>query len=303
MNNIKKIDIHAHAIAFDKYVPPVAPGVRFISVTELIEIYDKLNIEKGLLLPIVSPEGFPNPITTEETKFLVDKHPDRFVWFCGVDPRAVENTPNSNLKHLINHYKSLGARGVGEITANLYADDPKVDNLFSCCEESDMPVTIHISTSFEAGYYGLVDELGLPRIEKMLKCHPKLKVLGHSQPFWAELSSDITEETRGGYPTGKVTDGRISELMRKYENLYCDLSAESGAFAMMRDREFTARFFEEFSDRILFGCDLCFKHATHQYKFDEFLDEMVRDGFLSLENYKKIVRENAIKLLKLDETI
>ena len=49
------------------------------------------------------------------------------------------------------------------------------DTRFGYCAELDLPVTIHIAPQF-GGYYGIVDELGLPRIEKMLKRHPKLKL-------------------------------------------------------------------------------------------------------------------------------
>jgi CheY-like chemotaxis protein len=116
---------------------------------------------------------------------------------------------------LIERAKSLGAKGVGEVTAQLYADDPKMDNLFYHASECDMPVTIHISPRM--GYtYGMVDDLGLPRLEKMLKKHKKLKILGHSQASWAELSADVKEEYRSGYPTGKVIDGRIAELAAEH---------------------------------------------------------------------------------------
>ena len=148
------------------------------------------------------------------------------------------------------------------------------------------------------GYYGIIDELGLPRLEKMLKKHKKLKIFGHSLCFWSEIS-DNTEEIRSTYPSGKATGGRLTYLLREYENLYCDLSAQSGANALMRDREHAARFIEEFSDRILYGCDICSKINTFPFKFDEFLTSMRKDGEISEENYRKIVRENAVRLLGL----
>ena len=134
---------------------------------------------------------------------------------------------------------------------------------------------------------------------EMLKKHPNMKVLGHSQVFWSEISADVTEEIRSRYPRGKVTEGRISALMREYGNLYCDLSAGSGANALMRDPDFAAKFIEEFSDRILYGCDICSVENKKAYEFDAFLSEMRESGMISEENYRKIVRENAVKLLKL----
>ncbi len=303
MEIVKKIDIHAHAVAFPDYYPPyLRPGqpvIRFVSVPELLEHYDRLNIEKGLLLPISSPEAQSSPMTSEACKHLTVLYPDRFDWCCNVDPRAGANNASTDLSHFLRHYQSLGAKGVGELTSHLYADDPMTDNLFAHCAELDLPVTIHISPKLGRGY-GIVDELGLPRIEKMLKKHPKLRIVGHSQPFWAEISGDLTEEKRNGYPTGKVVEGTLTRLMREYDNLYCDLSAGSGSNAMMRDPEHAAKFMAEFSDRIMYACDICTKGNTHQYDFDAFLTQMVESGALSMENYKKIVRENAIRVFKID---
>ena len=118
--------------------------------------------------------------------------------------------------------------------------------------------------------------------------------------FWAEISSDVTEESSLGYPSGKVKEGRLAYLLREYPNLYCDLSATSGANALLRDRDYAARFIEEFSDRILYGCDICSVKNVHMYKFNDFLNDMLADGSISEENYRKLVRENAVKLLKLN---
>jgi hypothetical protein len=182
----------------------------------------------------------------------------------------------------------------------LKTDDPMMENLFAHCAACKMPVLIHIATQ-HGGMYGIEDDLGLPRLEKMMKKYPDLIVIGHSQAFWSEMSGDITEETRGGYPRGKVTsEGRIYEMMRACPNLYCDLSAGSGMNALRRDTENAAKFIEEFSDRILYGCDICGTKNKHQYEFDAFLTQMVEDGLMSEENYRKIVRTNAIRLLGLD---
>lgn len=298
MENIKRIDIHAHVTAFPEYAPPFKWGGRFCSAEEVIKFYDELNIEKGVLLPLTSAEGQLTPMTSEAIKYTADRYPDRFLWFCNVDPRAMLNRADNDFSEILNFYKEMGAKGIGEITAQIPADDPLLDNLYSYAEELDMPVLIHIAPRLGYGY-GIIDELGLPRLEKMLKKHPKLKILGHSQPFWSEISADNTNEIRNTFPQGKVIEGRVSELMREYPNLYCDLSAGSGANAMMRDPEFCYRFFEEFSDRILYGCDICGLTNTHQYEFDAFLKDMMDKKAVSLDTYRKIVRDNAVKLLNL----
>ncbi|MBE6958391.1 MAG: amidohydrolase [Ruminococcaceae bacterium] len=297
VKNIQKIDIHAHAVPFPDLTPRCPGCANFSSAEEVLGVYDRLGVEKGVLLPLVSPDGIVSPMTAEATKLLADKYPDRFLWFANVDPRAAGNHPGAPLDRLIGHYKELGAKGIGEITAGLYLDDPRLENLFACCAEAEMPVTIHISVAPDS--YGVADALGLPRLEKILKKFPNLKLLGHSQVFWSEISADNNEEIRNTYPSGKVTDGRVARLMREYPNLYCDLSAGSGANAFMRDPEYAARFIEEFSDRILYGIDLVSKDSRFPLDFCAFFDNMLDEGTISPENYRKIFRENAEKLLKL----
>ncbi|MBR2322287.1 MAG: amidohydrolase family protein [Clostridia bacterium] len=298
VKGIKKIDIHVHATAYPSYSPKVYEGTPKLSAEQIIEIYDKLNVEKGVLMSLVSPESSSEIVTSADVKSIADKYPDRFLWFMGLDPRMCGNSAEADLSKHINYNKELGAKGIGELTAHLYCDHPMMDNLFYHASLCDMPVTIHIAPGLGKGY-GIVDDLGLPRLEKMLKKHKNLKILGHSQCFWSEISSDITEEYRNRYPKGKVTEGRIANLMRDYEGLYCDFSAGSGLNAFTRDPEYTARFIEEFSDRILLGYDMVCPLNTHQYKYDDFLLKMIDDGYLTPENYYKLVRGNAIKLLKL----
>ncbi len=300
MKRVKKIDIHAHATAFAEYYPQNIQ--KFVSPEEVIRFYDELNIEKGVLLPLTSSEGMITPISSESCRYISDKYPDRFYWFCNVDPRSRSNTPESDLSSLIKEYKKMGAKGVGEITAMLYADDPKMENLFRSCAQNDMPVIIHLAPDFSGGY-GIVDDLGLPRITKMLKKYPDLKIIGHSMLFWSEIDINNNDEIRNGYPEGKVTEGRLSKMLRECPNLYCDLSAGSGANAMLRDKDFALQFIEEFSDRIMFGIDLTAYPENienmSQFKLVSFLDESVGKGLLSEENYCKILRENAIRILKL----
>ena len=300
MTELKKIDIHAHIVAFPQWVPvnPVS-GHRMLSPEELIDMYDRLNIERGVLLPIVSPEGQPVTMSNEGCLFAVERYPNRFSWFCNVDPRALDNAlGKSDFARLLEHYKALGAKGLGELTANIYTDDPRMDNLFSCCEALGLPVLFHVSPALGHGY-GIVDELGLPRLEKMLKKHPSLHFIGHSQPFWSEMSAENTNETRNGYPRGKVVPGQLIRLMRGYGNLCCDLSAGSGANALTRDEENAVSFLTEFQDRIYYGCDICASVNTHQFAFRDFIDGLADRGVLSQSVYSKVCRDNAAALLGL----
>ena len=294
---MKKIDVHCHIVAFPEYMPKRPDGGQFLTVEEQFKVYDRTNVEKGIILPVVAPEAFCTLMSNQEAKLIADRYPDRFSWFCNVDPRIIRYNEKTDLSFYLNQYKEMGAKGLGELTTPLDADSPMMDNLFTHCEACDMPVLFHIAPQ-HGNFYGIVDQLGLPRIEKMIKKHPNLKFIGHSASFWSEISADNTVEIRESYPSGKVTEGRLPKLMREYGNLYCDLSAGSGENAMRRDPEFAAKFMEEFSDRIFYGIDACtYDEDDHPYTFDAFLTKMVEDKMLSQENYEKIIRKNAERVL------
>lgn len=297
MKILKKIDIHVHS-GLEKGCPRLPDG-DFTTPDELRAMYDQIGVEKGVELPLVSPEGQFRAISNEEAFKLANLYPETYYWFCNIDPRCGHNHAEMDLCHLINYYKNLGARGVGEITANLYFDDPLVLNLFRCCEKCDMPLTFHIG---DPGHdYGLIDEIGLPRLEKVLGMFPNLKFLGHSQKFWAEISGDNSPEKRGGYPTGRVAPGgRLVELLRRYPNLCCDLSAGSGCNAIMRDPAFGYSFLEEFQDRCFYGTDICDPRniTNSMLQLSHFLDEACEKHYISEAAYEKICRGNALKILE-----
>ena len=291
----RKIDIHAHAILTDCPDPYL---VTMPSPESVLARYDRLGIEKGLLLPIVSADSMPFVITTEIARQVTERYPDRFYFAMGLDPRMCGHTEKADFGPLMEFYRSKGAKGVGEVTANLYLDDPLYDNMLAQCAEHDMPVTIHISP--EVGFtYGMVDEPGLYRLEKMLKKYPKLKILAHSAAFWTHMSKDVTVADMKRYPEpGKVVPGRLWELFEKYENLYADLSAYSGYYALVRDEENGLRFLKTFRERMLFGCDFCL--PDQDGKLAMWLDKCYLNGDLSEDVYWDICRNNAVRLLNLE---
>lgn len=295
---MKKIDIHTHVLAFPEFCPPRPDGGKILSAEQQLAIHEKLNVDKAVLLPSGGMEGQWHLLSTESCMYTAAHYPDHFVWFCNVDPRAGNFNAKTDLGYLLNYYKEKGAKGLGELMATIPADDPMMDNLFGFCEELELPVLIHIAPQ-HGDTYGIIDELGLPRIERMLKKHPDMQLIGHSAAFWGEISAELTQEMRNDYPTGKVTEGRLPKLMRDYGNLTCDLSAGSGSNAMMRDPEYAAKFLTEFSDRVCYGTDVCAAKQTFQYTFDDFLTGLVEKNMISRETYEKVIRKNAEQLLNI----
>lgn len=294
---MKKIDVHIHTSMWEK--AHIQPGAVLASPEQIKESYRELDIEKGFLMPLISPEYRFCVQTNEEVEYLSQKYPDMFYWFCNIDPRMGFNRADYDLSEMLVHYKNRGAIGVGEVTASLSVDDPLVENLFYHCSECGLPVTIHIGHQ-KYDCYGILDDLHLPKLEKLMKKYPKLKILGHSACFWSEIDGGVTNETRYGYPKGKVKEGTVSRLLRECPNLYCDCSAGSGFNALSRDEDFAYRFIEEFSDRLMYGTDIC---QPYQKTFlASWLDSAYEKGCISYENYYKFCRGNAIRVfgLKLD---
>ena len=143
----------------------------------------------------------------------------------------------------------------------------------------------------------MIDDLNLPKLEGALQKFPNLMFLGHSQPFWSEISADVTNETRNGYPKGKVIPGRVPELLRKYPNMYGDMSAGSGFNAVSRDPEFGYTFMEEFQGKLLFGTDIC--RPGQELPLPGYLRKIHDDGKISDQTFEKITWKNANRLLRL----
>lgn len=243
---MKKIDIHVHIgkVLYSR------PG---ISVRYLLNWMDEMEIEKACVMAVENPEEIDYYITTERVIRSCRLHPDRLIPFCNVDPRRGD--PETwDPYPIIARYKERGAKGFGEMLAGLWIDDPRQMKLYEACEKLNLPVLIHIDN------YRNFDNLGLPRLEKLLQSFPDLNFITHALHWWSEISAEIQEEDRGSYPTGPIKKGgRVEELLGKYNNLFADLSADSGTNALMRDPAFAPNFLKRNQDKLLFGTDLVYK--------------------------------------------
>jgi uncharacterized protein len=170
-------------------------------------------------------------------------------------------------------------------------------NLFRHVQEAGFPLLFDLSGMKDKSY-GLYDEPGLPQLEESLQRYPDLVFIGHGPAFWAEIGTLDHIEDRYGYPRYPIrAEGAVPKLLRGYPNMLADLSAGSGANALKRDPEFAVGFINEFQDKLLFGTDLC-TYEDQSYIAD-FLLSLRNEKKISENVFRKIARENAIKLLKL----
>jgi len=304
------IDIHAHAYR----VKP--PYIGFCTAEELLKAQKIHGIDKSVVLPIVSPEIY-IPQDTADIIEMARQYPDRIIPFCNVDPRAMTNDSHAPLEELLEYYKELGCKGVGEVMPNMRTDDPKVQNLFRAAEKVGLSVTTDGSDQLD-GDFGLYDDPGLPQLELSLRRFPNLIFFGHGPIFWGEIAKLETPGEKGvpfrfggggqvegihggsclpNYMQPIREEGVVAKLLRRYPNLYCDLSDGTAYNALARDLKYTAEFVKEFEDRMFFGTDIV--SPDMPIPQIDALKQWKRDGVISASAYNKITHENAMRFLNL----
>lgn len=280
------IDVHVH-LAQQWYGEKYGP----LTATQILHWMDAHSIDKAAVLPLVSPEAFWYPITTDYVLRETASHRDRLIPFCAIDPRALSThlTEKQQVVDMLRRYRDAGARGFGEHKPQLPIDDSLNMRLYEACNEVQLPVLFHLDNKAN------MDQPGLPGLAKALQAFPELPFIGHGKGWWASIAGGLAQaDLHVGYPKGPVQPGgAIDTLMKKHSNLYGDLSS-SGAHAIMRDREFGQAFLLRRADRLLFGTD--YYDLTQR----DFLQFELFDSFeLPNDVLRKIKRENATRILGL----
>ena len=287
-------DIHTHVYKYP--FPNEVRKMMFPTMEQLLTAHQKYGISGGALLCLVSSEEYV-PQSVGEVIDMANESGGKYVPFCNIDPRAIGNSAKSELEILLEHFKKLGCVGIGEVLPKMKFDEPKMLNLYRAAEKMEMPLLFDMY-SLPTRTYGLSDKPGLVGLRKCLEKFPNLIFIGHGPGFWAEFGTLRKPEDRFGYPSYDIDgEGAVFTLMREYKNLYVDLSAGSGLNAMKRNLDYTKKFLNEFSDRIMFGSDICY--AGDVIGQSAFMNKMLDEGFITEDIYDKIARENAKKLLKI----
>lgn len=285
----KKIDIHLH---LSERPIPDGLGMKISSGAEMLPHLDELGIGFGIIMSSGETQAMFG--SNASCRRIAEQYPDRYAWMCGLD----ETEPETVYERL-KQYREEGAVGVGELAVNHRLDHPFLEAVFQAAEALGLPVLFHMSPE-EGFQYGVVDEPGLPLLERALNKYPKLIFIGHSQPFWHEISGDAGKSREERYEWGKgpvTPGGRLGQLFEKYPNLYGDLSANSGGCAMMRDEVFGLAFLEAWKDRLMFGTDMV--NVDMEFPLGGWLDQKVEEGALSFTACQAIVSGNAKRIFGL----
>ena len=300
------IDFHAHV--GDLRLSTNDPR-QPITWDNLLARLDAESIDMAVVLPVynASPESAPPGIALLDERMSVrdqvidaGRYPERIIPFGNMDPRWIGNSPKSDFSVILDWFLAHGCKGMGEVTANVLFDDPRTINMFQQCGAKGLLVTIE-SAGLYAGPYGLQDDPGMPRLERLLRAAPETIIIAHGPGFWAEMAAGITPEQKWSYPKGPIREeGATWRLLRTCPNLYADLSANSGYNAVTRDLETGIRFLNEFQDKLLFGTDICFVDAPERMMLFNHLRDLKHGGDLSPQAYEKIMSANGLRLLGMD---
>ncbi|WP_409345691.1 amidohydrolase family protein [Paenibacillus sp. MBLB4367] len=235
---------------------------------------------------IVPDHDGSGPISFKRCVEYARKHPDKFVIGYAPDPRRPDAI--DKLHAAVELY---GVRVYGELKLRMMYDNPDAIRLYRYCGQKGLPVLVHIDYEFDSGvkyprpnwWYGG----GIGAFERAVAACPETVFIGHAPGFWAHLSGD-DQYNKVPYPSGPIEPGgKVTEMMRRYPNLYCDISAGSGHRALSRDLSFTREFLTEFQDRVLYGRD--YMDNIHQTLLNELgLEKQVLD---------KIYSGNALRLV------
>lgn len=262
-----------------------------ITASMLLKWMDKHNIAKAFILPLVSPEAFWYPISTDFVLRETKAHRDRLLPFCDIDPRRLHThlTTKKMVVDILSRYIDAGAIGCGEHKCELPVDDPLNMQFYEACSDVGLPLLFHLDN------HSMMDKPGLPGLEKVLKEFPQLIMIGHAKGWWASIAGGLKQsDLHTSTPSTPVRPGgAIDRLMEKYPNLYGDLSF-GGAAAMFRDHDFGQKFLQRRADRLLWGTDW---YDLRQKGFAQF--DLFKRFDLTPDTVAKIASGNAKRLFNL----
>ncbi|NLW85326.1 MAG: amidohydrolase family protein [Planctomycetes bacterium] len=237
------------------------------------------------------PDGTHPGLPFADAYAAARKYPERFILGYCPDPN-IEQAP----QWFENAVKMHGVRICGEWKYRMLVDDPRNIELFRKAGELNCPAVLHFDAPYIMGkesgrmeYFRLWYGGTMDNLESVLKACPQTTFLGHGPGFWREISGDAASNP-DIYPKGPVAPGgKVTQLLEKFDNLYCDLSAGSGCMALTRDPEHARNFLTDFADRILFARDY--------YGSD--LPDALKSFDLPADVQEKINFRNALKLVPL----
>lgn len=303
------IDMHSH---------PYAETPE--QIDQWVKTMEEMGIEKTIILTYAHGAKF------DSIYAVYSRYGNRFELWCGIDYTGYDKPgfEERAVKELERCYK-VGARGVGELgdkgkglfysqppAYGMHIDDKRMDPILDKCGELGMPVNIHVgepqwfyekmdSTNdglMNAYSWRLDNQKGLD-LKETLKTLENAVAKHPNTIFIACHLANCNHDLK-----------MLGNLLDKYPNLYADISARYAENAPVP--RYTAKFFEQYKDRLLYGTDMGFEESMYKVTFriletadEHFYETELFDYHWPLyglelkdDVLKKIYKENAVNIYK-----
>jgi uncharacterized protein len=273
------VDMHGH--------PPTLDNAE--NIATVLAAMDELNLGVMIQTRGSQNERLTNQIEAVRAAGLED----RFAFFTTLDLRNVGPGSGATIAAQLEKDVAAGAIGIGELSkafglftrkadgTRLQLDDPELDVVWETAGRLGIPVFIHSGEPSE--FFEPHDMENERWLEQSIYPRRQLndrEVFPAFDELMAERDRMIAKNPNTTWILAHMgwhgNDlGRLGELFDKYPNTYGELGAVLYDFG--RQPRFAKRFFEQYSDRILFGKD-SFQPAEYPYYWrvfetdDEYFD-------------------------------
>ncbi len=129
--------------------------------------------------------------------------------------------------------------------------------------------------------------LNIAEFEQQLQAFPDVTFIAHGPLFWKAIASVYNPVIKND--KGKIKEKGVSvRLLEEYDNLFADISGNSGFNALNRDHDFSKWFLEQLPHKLLYGTD--------NYLLGQ--KELIDSFHLPKEKYQQIMGDNAAKIIQ-----
>ena len=244
-----------------------------INISEYLKMMDQAGIEHSLLIAVRAGDmkmqgSF--AISYERVAQICKKHPDRFSGLAGVDP-TLGIKQLQDLEYAVNELGFVGAHYYPH-WFDLAPDHAYVFPIYAKCVELDIPIMMQVGHNLVYQRDRRLPSVGRPiLLDKVAILYPELKLIG------IHLGVPWTEE--------------MISMAWKHENIYIG----GDAYAPKHWPKSIVHYANTYGqDKFLFGTDWPVIDPIRAVK-------EVNDLNFRPRPLKKIMRDNAISIFKLDE--
>lgn len=183
------VDCHVNIFDKGQYEPPASDqtgtarpgGVPMLADADTIHTA-LAGVDRAILFSPRYKDSVGIDGSDEVTAAAVAKYPDKFVGFACVDPRRPDYM--ELLEHAIGTLKLKGVK-FGPIYNGVSLDDPRMDSVYAYCQKHDLPLTMHMGTTFARD---TPLDAGRPlHVDAVAQRYPDLKmIMAHMGHPWVD---------------------------------------------------------------------------------------------------------------------